>query len=84
MIIIDEQKYPVFYKCKSKTEFNSLLKQADKLLGYPNGNTDNYCNILTDKNGIHYFQVNKEVSELVDYKKCIEFSNIEFDLKIKQ
>ena len=77
---MEEQKIflPKYFKC-SKTKFNSLLKQANKLLGYGNDLADNYCNPTIDKHGNYYFIVNEEVLSLVDYDKCVPFEEIEFE-----
>jgi hypothetical protein len=72
---------PKYFKC-SKTKFNSLLKQANKLLGYGNDLADNYCNPTIDKYGNYYFIVNEEVLSLVDYELCIPFEEIEFETEL--
>ena len=67
---------PKYLKC-TKTKFNSLLKQANTLLGFGNELAENYCNPIIDKYGNYYFIVNQEVLSLVDYNKCVEFEGIE-------
>jgi hypothetical protein len=75
---MEEQKIflPKYFKC-SKTKFNSLLKNANALLGFGNELAENYCNPIIDKHGNYYFIVNEEVLSLVDYNKCITFEEIE-------
>ena len=71
---------PKYFKC-SKTKFNSLLNQANTLLGFGNELAENYCNPIIDKHGNYYFIVNEEVLSLVDYELCISFQEIEFETK---
>ena len=69
---------PKYLKC-TKTKFNSLLNQANTLLGFGNELAQNYCNPIIDKYGNYYFIVNQEVLELVDYSLCIPFEEIDFE-----
>ena len=76
----DEIFLPKYFKCDQVT-FESLLAQANSILGYPNSLAESYCTPLIDKNGDYYFIVEKEVLSLVDYTLCIPFENIEFPIQ---
>ena len=69
---------PKYFKC-TKAQFETLLSQANTLLGFSNDLAENYCNPIIDKFGNYYFVVNQEVLSLVDYNKCIPFEEIQFD-----
>lgn len=73
----NEIQYPLFYAC-TLTKFNELNKQANELLGFPEGGTDNYAKPLIDDTKQVYFIVNPEVSSLVDLSKCVRFNNLYF------
>lgn len=80
---MEEQKIfsPKFLKCNEK-EFESLLKQANELLGYPNELAENYCTPMIDINKDYYFLVNEEVINLVDYSLCVSFEEIKINIVI--
>ena len=69
---------PKYFKC-TKAQFETLLSQANTLLGFGNDLAENYCNPIIDKFGNYYFVVNQEVLSLVDYSKCIPFEEIQFE-----
>ena len=69
---------PKYLKC-TKSQFETLLNQANTLLGFGNHLAENYCNPIIDKFGNYYFVVNQEVLSLVDYNKCIPFDEIQFE-----
>ena len=70
-------EYPLFFPCTLK-EFNDLNKQANELLGFPEGGTENYAKPLIDDTKQVYFIVNSEVSSLVDLNKCVTFDKLTF------
>lgn len=70
-------EYPLFFPC-TLTKFKSLNKQANGLLGFPEGGTDNYAKPLIDDTNQVYFIVNSEVSSLVDLTKCVTFDKLTF------
>ena len=66
------------YYATDKKGFNKLLNQANKLLGFPDGNgTDNYCEPIIDKDGVYYFTINTEVESLVDESKLVDYDSID-------
>ena len=68
---------PLFFPCTLK-EFNDLNKQANELLGFPEGGTEKYAKPLIDDTKQVYFIVNSEVSSLVDLNKCVTFDKLTF------
>jgi len=77
-----EQVYPTYYPCIDYKEWETLNEQASEMLGYADENALTYSMPIIDKNGVHHFIVNQEVSELVDLNKCIDFEQIEFSNEI--
>lgn len=76
---------PSKYFKTTKKGFETLSKQANQLLGLPDGNgNDNYCLPLIDKNGVHYFLANEEVISLVDENKLVDYDTIEFNPKTEE
>lgn len=76
----NEIQYPLFYPC-TLTQFNELNKQANELLGFPEGGTENYAKPLIDDTKQVYFIVNSEVSSLVDLAKCVTFDKLTFKIR---
>ena len=77
-----EQVYPTYYPCITPNEWKELNDLASAKLGYADENALTYSMPIIDKNGVHHFIVNQEVSELVDLNKCIDFDKIEFKTEI--
>jgi hypothetical protein len=62
----------------TKKGFETLLKQANELLGLPDGNgNDNYCIPIIDVKGAYYFMVTSEVISLVDESKLVDYNTID-------
>ena len=72
---------PKYLKC-TKAQFESLLSQANALLGFGNDLADNYCIPIIDKFGNYFFVVNQEVLSLFDYTNCIPFEQIAFNTDV--
>jgi hypothetical protein len=70
---MDEITFPLYFKCASKAQFDSLNSEAAQILG-----TDIYQQPLIDANSDYWFIVNSEVSSLVNLEACTSFDSIVF------
>jgi len=69
---------PSKYLKTTKKGFETLLKQANDLLGLPDGNgNDSYCTPLINTKGDYFFIANQEVLSLVDESKLVDYDSID-------
>jgi len=68
--------FPLYFKCSSKAQFDSLNKKASDLLGYPNEDAEIYSTPTIDVNGKYWIIINPEISELVDLTLCVDYDSI--------
>ena len=67
--------YPLFYPC-SLTDWETLEKQANALLGLPSEDGETYSRQFKDSSGNIYFYVSEDVVSLVDVSKCVTHEQI--------
>lgn len=70
---MEDITYPLYFKCASKAQFETLNQSAAKLIG-----SDSYQQPLVDASGDYWLIVNSEISSLVNLEACVNFNSIVF------